>query len=173
MPSRTTELKYLRRVLNGYSEQFLIVSGMDFFHDHFFYKYTNEAIFFAEIDISGSFNGEHWKSLRCALHIHYKNFPKPKKLPLYETGNPIPTYMHSRLRFKQERSLDQSEIVVIPSNSSLNPEKYFSSVWHVMDDESNVTEVLNNIALVLRSTGLPHVQEPLYSRDAMLKFDKK
>lgn len=171
--SRATELRYLRRILQNYSEQFLAISGMDFFHDHFFYKYVDGIIYFAEIDISGSFNGEFWKSLRCTLHVYYHPMKKKKKLPLHENGNLIPTYMHSRLHFSQERTLEQSEIRVIASNPALDYEKYFRKVWHIKDDESNVKDVLANIATVLCETGLPYVQQPLYSREAMLEFDKK
>ncbi|MGY8829773.1 MAG: hypothetical protein ACKVIS_09515 [Pseudomonadales bacterium] len=166
MPSKATELKYVRRILQENADHFLRISGMDFYHDQFFYKYSDQEIYFAEVGVSGAFRGEHWKSLSCTIHIYYRNFPGYGKPPLHELGNPIPTYRQSRLRFGQERVIDQSSIIETLNNSSL---KYDRNFWHVLDDESNVKEVLEDMARVIRDTGLPLVQKSIYSREAMLE----
>lgn len=166
MPSRATELKYVRRVLDAHATRFLDESGMDFYHDQFFYKYTDEAIYFAEVGVSGAFRGEHWKSLSCTLHIYYKDFPGFGKPPLHESGNPVPAYRQSRLRFIQERTIAQSEIYEKLSNTTLAFDRNF---WHVLDDESNIPEVISDMATVLREKGLPLVQRDTYSRESMLE----
>jgi hypothetical protein len=169
VPTRTTELKYLHRVLEANAENFLAASGMEFFHDRFFYKYEEDRILFAEIDVSGGLRGELWKSLACTLHIYYKDFPGFGKPPLHETGRAIPTYRQSRLRFVQERALDQSAIVERLENSTL---KFDNTLWHVLDDESNVAEVLGDMARAIQRTGIPTAMKDTYSRAAMLAREK-
>lgn len=168
MASRTTELKYLRRILQQYSEDFLNISGMDFYHDCFFYKYCDDAIYFADIYLSGGWRGEGNKGLACCLNIFYKDFPGFSKPKIHETGNAIPT--NYRLRFGMERTLDQSSIIDTLNKPSL---KYDRNFWHVLDDESNIKEVLENIATVIRDIGLPLVQKPIYSRAVKLEKEKK
>ena len=166
MPSRATEMKYLRRILGENASEFIDVSGMDFYHDRFFYKYTTDAIYFSEIGVSGSWRGENWKGLSCTLHIYYKNFPGYKEPPIHESGNPIPTYRQSRLSFGMDRTLDQAAIIENLDNTSLN---YDKSIWHVLNDESNISEVVVNLSEVIRDVGLPLVQREIYSREKMLE----
>lgn len=166
IPSRAKQLQYLRRILEAHAEQFLVTSGMDYYHDQFFYKYTDESIQFAEVSVRSGFHGEHWKSLGCTLHLYFHNFPGFGKPRMHESGRPIPTYRQSRLRFGQDRTLDQSAIVATLNSERL---KYDRGIWHVLDDESNVTEVLHDMAQALKVTGLPMVAKPIYGRAAMLE----
>jgi hypothetical protein len=165
MPSPAVELKYLRRILAGNADTFLSICGMTFYHDRIFYQYADEAIYFVSVGHSGGFRGEHWKALSCAINIHYKNFPGRSKPPLHSSGNPIPNGRHALLSFFLERTIDQSQIIDALQKPSLHFDRNF---WHVLDDESNLGEVLHDIACVVRDQGLPLVMKPVYSRSAML-----
>lgn len=165
MATRATELKYLRRILETSKEDFLVASDMDYYHDQFFYKYEEETIFFAEIGVTGGLPDEFWKSLTCTMHIYYRDYPGYKSPPEDKNGKKIPTYRQSRLSFGMDRTLKQEHEIELTGNASL---KYNRSFWLIPDDESNLGEVLSDMAKVIKDVGLPMVNKQHYSRQVML-----
>ncbi len=166
MPTRATELRYVRRVLDEIAPDFLKLSGMDFYNDQFFYKYTEESIFFAEIGLKGGLPDQFWKSLTCTMHIYYRDYPGYKNPPIHESGNMIPTYRQSRLSFGMDRQLNQEREVEDSGNPSL---KYHKDFWFIIEDESNIKEAFYDMAGVIKNVGLPMVSKEQYSRAEMIK----
>jgi len=170
MPTRTAELQYLRRILAAHRDRFLHESGSDHSHEQYFYKYNDESIFLAQVEVSGAFKGEHWKSLTCVVGIYYRQFPGYGKPRLDPAGRPIPTYRQARLTIGFERTLDQSSITSSLSNPIL---QYDRNIWHVLEDESNLAEVLHDMAVGLREVGYPTAARPTFSRARMLEKERR